>query len=796
MFLIGRETERDQVTAALAASGVVALVGPAGIGKSALAAAFCLDRPVLWIDARGSLGVEGLAAATTGRRDLAELVVIDGVAAHEPQARLTAVVHSFAVPVLLTSRRRLNADLTHVELGPLDPSAGAALLRQRITHPGRSATLHTTELERLSAALGGVPAALCRAAAQLELLDVQDLVKPRQAPRKPPDGVRQSVVHALARLPGAVTTRLLSSLAGADATSAVAELVFEGVAEAFPSGAATVRLRPMGDPVDDGGDAAHAHLLGALETLLPAWEALASAAQPGATRAQATRLQEDAPALRALCGSPNADVALRAACVIGGVHQLVGTESRSLALDQALPRGQDPLVAARWANVVAKACIRANDGPTGVAALDRRPAPAGTLEAVDQASLRARLLEVAGERARGAEWRAIAMERCVGTPLEGDVRYRDAVSRYWSGDFAGAVEGLERALTCSDPAVHRLRVVKATILRTLLRRELGADSGELLAELLPIDPLWRNTVCAEGPTVLVLTGALHADLAQWTQADATLAEATELLLRLGRRNEAANQALQRASFEYVSGRVPDLALAQLLGLSSPEEVQRRLAPFAHAEVLGWRAVRAAALGQPARARVDLQGATSALEHVGRPLRGAELTANVLAALIGADAHDAQTVDALLPRVTGTPQLVTLHGLLAHALGRGDPPTPPTAPRLEHHVLLALLSRRHTLQVAADGGWFRAPGQPAVSLGRKYVLKRALAALAGSARGLTLPELVAHTWPGGHFVGESGRRRAEVAISNLRRLGLRDAVVTEASPQGTRWRLDAVVVVPG
>ena len=109
------------------------------------------------------------------------------------------------------------------------------------------------------------------------------------------------------------------------------------------------------------------------------------------------------------------------------------------------------------------------------------------------------------------------------------------------------------------------------------------------------------------------------------------------------------------------------------------------------------------------------------------------------------------------------------------------------------ILRALLDRRHGARVAADGSWLRLPGAPVVSLRRKVVLARALAALAAAPLGLTLPELVARTWPGERFAERSGRRRAEVAISNLRRLGLRDVISTVPRPDGTRWRLDAVVM---
>jgi tetratricopeptide (TPR) repeat protein len=797
MHLFGRERERAAITEALGASRVVVLVGPPGIGKSALAASFCVDRPALWIDASGSLAAETLESATTGRRDAADLVVIDDVAADESPERIQAVIERALVPALLTSRRPLGGGLTHLEIPPLSPEDGAALLRSRITHPGRAAMTPTAALRRLSMALGGVPGSLCQAAGELGLLEVPDLLAlgagQPSAHSPGPGETRGAVLAALARLKGPVTVRLLSRIAGADAREAAAALVSEGLVEVYPSGAATVRLCPLAPAFDRGGEDASARLRAALAGLLPEWEALAREVEPGGWREQTARLREALPALEVLWGGDDPDLALRAACAAAVVFQRLGPERRILALDQTLPTGTDPLLAARWATFAAKAAVRFNDGPTGLAALDRRPAPADTLEAVDHASLRARLLELAGRREEGARLRAEAVQAAAGTALEGDVRYRDAVSRYWTGDFRSALAGLDRALACSDPEVHSLRVVKATILQTLLRRELGADSRELLAQMLPIDPLWRRTECEEGPTVVTITAALRADLGQWAEADALLAEAVDLFLRLGRRAEAANQAMQRGSLLYVSGRVPALRLPPALGLRTAEEALRSLPPFSRAEFIACQAVRAAALGQVAEARVHSERALEAFGAVGRPLRGAEVMAWVTAGLIGARAGEDALIRALLPRITGGPSLDRMRSHLLRALGEAPPERDDGPQRFELRILQALLGRNRGVRVAADGTWLQLPDAPVTSLRRKVVLKRALAALADAPVGLTLPELMARTWPDQRFAADSGRRRAEVAISNLRRLGLRDALTTVPAPSGTRWRLDAVVV---
>ena len=73
------------------------------------------------------------------------------------------------------------------------------------------------------------------------------------------------------------------------------------------------------------------------------------------------------------------------------------------------------------------------------------------------------------------------------------------------------------------------------------------------------------------------------------------------------------------------------------------------------------------------------------------------------------------------------------------------------------------------------------------------LRRALRALAHAPDGLSLAPLIRQTWPDQQLVEDSGRRRAEVTISNLRRLGLKEAVETVTDRDETRWVLRAVRV---
>jgi hypothetical protein len=86
-----------------------------------------------------------------------------------------------------------------------------------------------------------------------------------------------------------------------------------------------------------------------------------------------------------------------------------------------------------------------------------------------------------------------------------------------------------------------------------------------------------------------------------------------------------------------------------------------------------------------------------------------------------------------------------------------------------------------LEVSADGRWFSLDGQR-VDLGRRGAPARVLAALAAAGRTtpgrpLSQDELLARGWPGQRVLAEAGTMRVYAAVAALRRLGLRDVLVT-------------------
>jgi hypothetical protein len=84
-----------------------------------------------------------------------------------------------------------------------------------------------------------------------------------------------------------------------------------------------------------------------------------------------------------------------------------------------------------------------------------------------------------------------------------------------------------------------------------------------------------------------------------------------------------------------------------------------------------------------------------------------------------------------------------------------------------------------LRVAADGSWFEIAGGERVDLENRRALPLLLAALVdqrASGGSLSVPELVDRGWPGEKVIEEAGANRVYVALTTLRKLGLRDFLV--------------------
>lgn len=89
--------------------------------------------------------------------------------------------------------------------------------------------------------------------------------------------------------------------------------------------------------------------------------------------------------------------------------------------------------------------------------------------------------------------------------------------------------------------------------------------------------------------------------------------------------------------------------------------------------------------------------------------------------------------------------------------------------------------RSTVEIAADGSWFRIDGEDRVELGTRKALARIVALLGRErlrAPGTPVPraELVDAGWPDERILPKAAANRLGVALTTLRKLGLRDQLL--------------------
>ena len=106
-----------------------------------------------------------------------------------------------------------------------------------------------------------------------------------------------------------------------------------------------------------------------------------------------------------------------------------------------------------------------------------------------------------------------------------------------------------------------------------------------------------------------------------------------------------------------------------------------------------------------------------------------------------------------------------------------------------------------LLIGPEATWFRAPGAERVSLERRRPLARILCRL-GEERGqrpgasLQWDALLAAAWPGERVIPSAGAHRVRVALSTLRKLGLRDLIRTSEEGYRLAPEVQAIFVDAG
>lgn len=235
--------------------------------------------------------------------------------------------------------------------------------------------------------------------------------------------------------------------------------------------------------------------------------------------------------------------------------------------------------------------------------------------------------------------------------------------------------------------------------------------------------------------------------------------------------------LERASEAYRSARA-DLATGGFLTL---EAIASGLLGVLHAE-----------RGDRAEARLLVQGAREALGGVDAAL---DVFFGCVVARIEALAGREARARALLEGARGSREAVrdTALRTLFDALERGEDPAPGTlAADLVLRVRLldapsvpppANEGSGDVLRIGEGGAWFRAGEGARVELARRKPLRRILDRLADEharqpGAALAWDALMEAGWPGEKMRAEAGAHRVRVAISTLRKMGLREALRTD------------------
>lgn len=437
----------------------------------------------------------------------------------------------------------------------------------------------------------------------------------------------------------------------------------------------------------------------------------------------------------------DAEIALRAVVALSSVLLARGPLAAVSAVlspivERTRDSGADPRLAARA--LVLRGALRRERGETRPALKDLLAAESiaralhDDVLAADARVELGRALLAAGE----VDAARRNLDRAAQAYAAAGARGREAEATAWlgavtasAGDLASARALLERAAALAGGD----RVV-APFARMLLARA-AADVGDLAAARGALDEVAR---------------AAEADDDARAAAEAAILRG--LVARDAGDADAAREALARAR---------DVAAER--GLDADAAVAR-----------GWLGVLAREAGR-AEAYALLAEARDACARAGRA-SAALIFAEHLAALdaeVGR-AEAAQTALAAAPRPAvpslGDAIAARVSGAAARAAATPAPPPPPD----------------DALVVGAGGGWFRAPGGSRVGLERRRSLallvdRLAAERLAKPGAALSSAALFAAAWPGERALASAGTHRVRVALASLRKMGLRELLVT--TPDG-------------
>lgn len=726
--------------------GLIAVVGPPGVGKSALVAA---ARPAaLWIDASAStsvedvaaviaqrLGVDGAAPDSVARALVASDVrdvVLDQVDALDP-ASLSAlrawVDLAPALRVGVTCRARPDG-VPVLELAPLSEADAVRVLRAEA-----GGLVAEALLPDLARALDCLPQALRFAGRRLRLLPAATLLAD-PALAADPDRLANLAAGSLERLTasarkllgrlclfeGPVPIDHAIELVGTSGLDALQELRDASLLQASEQGIrlySAVRHAARRELTgEDAARARHVHqryvarrleaedvgadvgpeLEAAVRRLLrlddvAAAAALLAAASPHVERWGPGNLAQLVD--RCLSALPPSAtlrgvlLLLRARLHLGA-HRLEPARRDAAEARDLLPHDLEP------ARLLAHACIRLGDLPGAEDAL--RKGLTTTQGAPELLMERGLLFLDQGDGAAArADFQAARDAFPVG-PKKARAELRRALAALQNGDHADGV-----------PALHRIR------------GEL-ADTGH--DHLVAVANWYLGWAALEAGDDALATGFVRDALATWTK-----------------RGDVLGEARARGLLGVIALLEGDLATAGRC--------------FDDAE-----AAREA-LGRPRFTVLLLEARAILLSRQGR---AAEARATI--------AHARALADGMPARVTDGLERTRLAVSGTHLVGPS---------RLRSRLLSSLkqtvaASPRASLEATVDGRWFRVGAADPVDISRRAAQRRILAALLTAESPLDIHAVVEAGWPGERLHPEAGRARAYTAIRSLRRFGLQDILV--------------------
>lgn len=803
MRLLGRDEEREALGRLLEGARVVAVIGPAGVGKSALARSV---GGAAWVDLEGvgageavdervavAVGAAEVTAAAI-RAALAGVgcLVLDG--AEDALHALAPRLEAWGVRTLLTSRRAPDVAERVLELGPLPDAAGADLLRRGVRSARRAEALDEGGLRTLSRAFDGVPLALELLAPRLALygpeelaerVRLEDLEDPRRRPRHrslhraleacaaPLSADARRLLGHVALLAGPLDRPTAEALVGEPTDLALLELI--EAALLHPLGdepprfrlLAPVRAMAKGWLSPAEVDEAVARLA---EVVLPECEEAAEALNSEGAAAALSALVEASRMLELLVERGAGEVRLRAALLLAARERRTGPFAATLARDERILEEGPQVV--RWGLLVAAAASQLRDVERARAALKRVEPWVGPEHRAAWLSMRGVVAE--GE---GRLQDAVALHReAVALSDDPQLAYRLGVTLFWMGAHEEAAEWLQ---TASHARRDRFGWVQASVVGLVVQRALGVASRELLASAVPVrEQAEQAGFLRLQPMASMLEGVLRLDLGDLDGGVARLQAAVQQFWQLGEHEDAFMQGIQAQTAAWLRGEVP-------VSLLEPQPGEDRIGSATRANLTLLRGIVLACQGAHAPALARCREGLAGLPN---PELRSELAAYAAAAFGPiAPAAAAEMLAEVGERPPGM-------RALAEAAVRGERVVPEG--RWEQATLAALAARHAaSVVVARDGRWFKTADGEVVDLTRRKVLRRMVEVLVAADRPLGVDDIVPEVWPGERMVGGSGVRRVHVAISSLRGLGLRPVLRTVDDGDGARWVLEARVGEP-